>query len=128
MLFSLSLIGFVLLRVLLSPRADKPGKPGELTCNEVGSDFVNLTWTRPSSDGGGRLRGYLIEKRDVNSPNWTRLTQNPVLTTSYNVPNLIEDNTYEFRVIAVNDAGESEPTVIDRPVLVKDPNGERLDL
>ncbi|CAH8634151.1 unnamed protein product [Dicrocoelium dendriticum] len=100
---------------------DKPGKPGELTCNEVGSDFVNLSWTRPSSDGGGRIRGYYIEKREVNSPNWSRITQQPVLTTSFNVPNLLEDCTYEFRVLAVNDAGESQPSVIDRPVLVKDP-------
>ncbi|KAF8572507.1 hypothetical protein P879_00960 [Paragonimus westermani] len=100
---------------------DKPGKPGELTATEVGSDFVNLSWARPSSDGGGRIRGYLIEKRDIGAPNWSRVTQHPVLTTSFNVPNLIEDITYEFRVIAVNDAGESEPSVIDRPVLVKDP-------
>ncbi|CAL8090942.1 unnamed protein product [Calicophoron daubneyi] len=100
---------------------DKPGKPGDLTCTEVGGDFVNLSWIRPSTDGGGRLRGYLIDKREVGAPNWSRVTPNPVMTLSYNVPNLIEDKTYEFRVIAVNDAGESEPSVIDRPVLVKDP-------
>ncbi|CAH8497134.1 unnamed protein product [Schistosoma turkestanicum] len=100
---------------------DKPGKPGDLTANEVGGDFVNLTWTRPSTDGGGRIRGYVIEKREVGAQNWSRVTPNPILTLSYNVPNLIEDKTYEFRVMAVNDAGESEPTSIDRPVCVKDP-------
>uniref|UniRef100_A0A3Q0KKY1 non-specific serine/threonine protein kinase n=1 Tax=Schistosoma mansoni TaxID=6183 RepID=A0A3Q0KKY1_SCHMA len=100
---------------------DKPGKPGDLTANEVGGDFVNLTWTRPSTDGGGRIRGYIVEKREVGAQNWSRVTPNPILTLSYNVPNLIEDKTYEFRVMAVNDAGESEPTMIDRPVCVKDP-------
>ncbi|KAF6776198.1 hypothetical protein AHF37_04474, partial [Paragonimus kellicotti] len=113
--------GKYLFRVAAVNDCDKPGKPGELTATEVGSDFVNLSWARPSSDGGGRIRGYLIEKRDIGAPNWSRVTQHPVLTTSFNVPNLIEDITYEFRVIAVNDAGESEPSVIDRPVLVKDP-------
>ncbi|TGZ63952.1 hypothetical protein CRM22_006631 [Opisthorchis felineus] len=100
---------------------DKPSKPGEVTCTSVGADFVNLTWGRPASDGGGRLRGYIVEKRDTGSQNWSRVTPHPVLTTSYNVPNLIEDITYEFRVIAVNDAGESEPSVVNQPVLVKDP-------
>ncbi|KER21602.1 hypothetical protein T265_15051, partial [Opisthorchis viverrini] len=100
---------------------DKPSKPGEVTCTSVGADFVNLTWGRPASDGGGRLRGYIVEKRDIGSQNWSRVTPHPVLTTSYNVPNLIEDITYEFRVIAVNDAGESEPSVVNQPVLVKDP-------
>ncbi|CAH8545499.1 unnamed protein product [Schistosoma haematobium] len=100
---------------------DKPGKPGDLTANEVGGDFVNLAWTRPSTDGGGRIRGYIVEKREVGAQNWSRITPNPILTLSYNVPNLIEDKTYEFRVMAVNDAGESEPTIIDRPVCVKDP-------
>lgn len=102
---------------------DKPGKPGDLTANEVGGDFVNLAWTRPSTDGGGRIRGYIVEKREVGGQNWSRVTPNPILTLSYNVPNLIEDKTYEFRVMAVNDAGESEPTMIDRPVCVKDPKG-----
>lgn len=90
----------------------------------MGADFVNLTWTRPASDGGGRIRGYVVEKREVGAPNWNRITQQPLMTTSYNVPHLLEDSTYEFRVIAINDAGEGEPTVIDRPVLVKDPLGE----
>ena len=45
----------------------------------------------------------------------------PIQSLSYNLPNLIEDKSYEFRVIAVNDAGESPPSVIDGPVLVKDP-------
>ncbi|CAH8566640.1 unnamed protein product [Schistosoma rodhaini] len=100
---------------------DKPGKPGDLTANEVGGDFVNLTWIRPSTDGGGRIRGYIVEKREVGAQNWSRVTPNPILTLSYNVSNLIEDKTYEFRVMAVNEAGESEPTMIDRPVCVKDP-------
>ncbi|VDQ00138.1 unnamed protein product [Trichobilharzia regenti] len=100
---------------------DKPGKPGQLTANEVGGDFVNLSWTRPASDGGGRIRGYIVEKREVGATNWSRCTPNPVLTLSHNIPNLIEDKTYEFRVMAVNDAGESEPAMIDQPVCVKDP-------
>ncbi|VEL08136.1 unnamed protein product [Protopolystoma xenopodis] len=109
-----------------------PDKPGDLTATEVGADFVNLAWSRPIKDGGGRLKGYIVERREsvpqvggsgagTGPGGWTRLTQQPILTTGLNVPHLIEDKSYEFRVIAVNDAGESEPSVIGRPVLIKDP-------
>ncbi|KAM3173269.1 hypothetical protein ACTXT7_012839 [Hymenolepis weldensis] len=100
---------------------DKPSAPGPISVSDVGSSFVNLTWSRPANDGGGRLLGYFIEKREVGAPNWTRVNVNPVQTLSYNLPNLIEDKSYEFRVFAVNDAGESPPSTIDGPVLVKDP-------
>lgn len=42
----------------------------------------------------------------------------------FNVMNLIEDREYEFRIVAVNDAGEGKPATTLRNVLVKDPKGE----
>ncbi|CDS41841.2 expressed conserved protein [Echinococcus multilocularis] len=100
---------------------DKPSAPGPVSVSDVGSNFVNLTWSRPPNDGGGRLLGYFIEKREAGAPNWTRVNVKPVQTLSYNIPNLIEDKSYEFRVFAVNDAGESPPSIIGSPILVKDP-------
>lgn len=31
---------------------DAPGEPGTPEAEEVGSDFVSLTWERPRNDGG----------------------------------------------------------------------------
>lgn len=107
---------------------EKPSAPGPISVSDVGSSFVNLTWSRPISDGGGRLLGYFVEKREAGAPNWTRVNVNPLQTLSYNLPNLIEDKSYEFRVIAANDAGESQPSVIDSPVLVKDPLSNGLEI
>ncbi|VDN97428.1 unnamed protein product [Rodentolepis nana] len=107
---------------------DKPSAPGPISVSDVGSSFVNLTWSRPSNDGGGRLLGYFIEKREAGAPNWTRVNVNPVQTLSYNLPNLIEDKSYEFRVFATNDAGESPPSTIDEPVLVRDPMSMLINL
>jgi serine/threonine protein kinase len=42
------------------------------------------------------------------------------------VPNLIEEREYDFRVFAVNEAGESKPTTTGRRVLVKDPKAATL--
>lgn len=32
---------------------------------EVGSDFVHLSWEKPHDDGGGRITGYIVEKKEV---------------------------------------------------------------
>lgn len=44
---------------------------------------------------------------------WQKCTQAPSPSTSLNVNNLIEGRRYDFRVFAVNDAGASEPALID---------------
>lgn len=71
-------------------------------------DQVMLTWNRPQSDGGGRVRGYMIEKREIGSEIWQKCNQNPYPSANYRANNLIEGREYEFRVFAVNDAGSSE--------------------
>lgn len=100
---------------------DKPSAPGPLSVSEVGSNYANLTWSRPANDGGGRILGYFIEKREHGSQNWSRTTPKPIQSLSVNLPNLIEDKSYEFRVMAVNEAGESAPSTLDQPVLIHDP-------
>ena len=45
------------------------------------------------------------------------------MSLQYNIANLIEDFTYEFRVIAVNGAGEGKPSTTSSRVVVKDPKG-----
>ena len=61
-------------------RTDPPGAPGEISVTEVGGDFVSLQWERPRSDGGGRITGYFIEKKDPSSTNWTRINVVHLLT------------------------------------------------
>lgn len=45
--------------------SDAPGSPGMPEVEEVGSDFVNLSWEKPANDGGGRITGYIVERREV---------------------------------------------------------------
>ena len=91
----------------------------------VGGDFVSLTWQKPRFDGGGHILGYYIEKKDSNSDSWVRVNGVPSPAAIFNVSNLIEEREYDFRVIAVNEAGESKPAATSRKVLVKDPKGKR---
>ena len=109
--------------LLLTSYTDAPASPGCPDVEEVGGDFVSLTWEKPKSDGGGKIKGYYIEKKDANSDNWLRVNRKPTQATIFNVPNLIEDREYEFRIIAINEAGESKPSIGTRKVKVKDPKG-----
>lgn len=47
----------------------------------------------------------------------------PCLTNILNIPNLIEDKRYEFRVFAENEAGMSKPSMNSQSVKIKDPKG-----
>ncbi|CAH1785276.1 unnamed protein product [Owenia fusiformis] len=105
---------------------DAPGQPGDPTVTGVGGNFVSLEWEKPKSDGGGRIKGYFIEKRDAGAENWNRVNMNPHPAPIFNVSNLIEDREYEFRVFAVNEAGVSKPSMASRTVKVKDPNAATL--
>lgn len=68
-------------------------------------------------------RGYVVEKRDKKSGEWVRCSDQ-VRGTEVTVSKLKEGQEYEFRVMAENANGLSEPLVTDRPVLVKNPFSE----
>ncbi|XP_072021853.1 twitchin-like isoform X7 [Amphiura filiformis] len=101
---------------------DPPGKPGTPDVEEVGKSFVSLAWTRPEDDGGSPIIGYDIEKAEAGTDRWVKCNMHPVMTLGWNVPSLIEDRKYEFRVFAVNKAGRGTPSSASNSVTVKDPN------
>ena len=115
-----------MLTIMLFVVTDSPGSPGEPDVEEIGGDFVSLKWEKPRSDGGGGIKGYIIEKREAGAQNWSRCNMVPTPTNMFNVPNLIEDREYEFRVFAVNEAGESKPSSATRQIKVKDPKGKSI--
>lgn len=89
---------------------DEPGKPGTPTIRDYDTDFVELEWKRPESDGGAPISGFVIEKKDKYSPDWERCAEIDGDVTTGRVPDLIEGQQYEFRVRAVNKAGPGEPS------------------
>lgn len=79
-----------------------------------------MSWRPPRNDGGSKLRGYIVQKKAKGEPDWTNVNTSPVPTTIYTVPNLKEGDEYQFRVIAVNDVGESPPSRPSANVLVEE--------
>ena len=66
------------------------------------------------------LRNYIVEKRDKKSGDWVRCND-AVNGTSVTIPKLKEGHEYEFRVLAENMNGVSEPLITEKAILVKNP-------
>lgn len=107
--------------VRAKPPYDVPGPPGTPNVLSVGGDFVNLSWEKPEHDGGSKIKGYWIEKREAGYNLWQRVNTYIQSTTQINITNLIEGRQYEFRVMAENEAGLSLPSSNSSSVVVKDP-------
>lgn len=93
-----------------------PGAPEEPKVNEIGTNFVTLSWNKPHSDGP--ITGYWVEKKEKGSDRWIKCNMKPIQATIYIVPSLIENQEYEFRVFAENEAGLSEPSAASKQVHV----------
>ena len=103
------------------PPHDPPTAPGKPKVLAVGGDFVNLSWEKPENDGGSRIKGYWIEKREMGLEIWQRVNQYLHSANQFNISNLIEGRSYEFRIFAENDIGCSGPSPNSPKVVVKDP-------
>lgn len=86
--------------------------------NEITNNTVALTWEKPTSDGGGPITGYWIEKREEGTEKWIPVNISPCQSTHYTVPSLTEDHVYEFRVTAENEAGKGPSSEATRPTKV----------
>ena len=70
---------------------------------------MTLSW-RPPKDGGSKIRGYLIQRQPKGSKEWLPCNEEPHPLSNFTVPGLTEGEEYAFRIIAVNDVGESTPS------------------
>lgn len=72
-------------------------------------------------DGGSKVQGYWIDKREIDSETWQRVNAAICVPTQINIANLIEGRQYVFRVFAQNEAGLSIPSQASNTVTIKDP-------
>ena len=94
--------------------------------SEVHKEGCKLSWSKPEDDGGLPIKDYEIEKLDTSTGKWVRVgkvhgDRNP---PTYNVTGLEPGKSYQFRVTAVNDEGDSEPLITTHAIVAKDPYGK----
>ena len=59
-------------------------------------------------DGGSHVTNYVVEKQDIKTGNWEPVSRF-IRGTKYEVMGLVEGHEYNFRVMAENEHGVSEP-------------------
>jgi len=105
----------------------KPGPPEPSSTPpeimDVTKSSVALAWSRPKDDGGSAITGYFVEYKVVSAETWSRHNIK-ITSTMFTLPGLTPDTEYQFRIVAVNDIGESAAGPASDPVTCKDPFGE----
>lgn len=95
-----------------------PGKPQLLSTSDATPDVVLLKWDIPRTNGGAPTLGYFIEHRRTGSPNWIRATTNVVPQPELSLSGLEPGWRYQFRIIAANIVGPSEPSEVSDTLTV----------
>jgi titin len=98
-----------------------PDAPQKVKVEEIRNETVELSWQSPENDGGSPITGYFIERCEL-IPNlttqlWTRSGMSK--STIHLVENLQANHKYQFRVIAENAQGRSQPSEPTDCVLVQ---------
>lgn len=102
---------------------DKPGPPtGPIRTLDITKTTVTLAWEPPTDNGGAPVTCYQIEIREASRASWHKA--GTTLETKYNVPGLVESNSYVFRVSAENKYGVSEPLEGRESIMAKAPFGK----
>lgn len=69
---------------------------------------------------------YILEARTIGRDKFNRLTKENLMDMKFTYDGLREGDTYEFRVIAVNEVGPSKPSFCTKPITCKDELGETI--
>lgn len=100
--------------------------PRNLRVTDISKTFVSLSWTKPAFDGGSKITGYSVEKRELPNGRWTKASFTNVIETQFTVSGLTQNCQYEFRVFAKNAAGSfSNPSEVVGPITCVDTYGKK---
>ena len=78
---------------------------------QASTTSINVSWDRPTNDGGAKIQGYKLEYREVTEESWVVVSSTLIRSQTHTVASLVTGCEYEFRVKAVNAAGESRPSI-----------------
>merc|ERR1740128_606419 len=105
-----------------------PTEPREPGITDSDNKSVTLLWNKPVDDGGRPITHFVIQKKDQFGGWFDALITNDdncsatIDELEARVPGLSEGKWYQFRVVAVNKAGESEPSPETKPHLCRHKN------
>jgi hypothetical protein len=83
-----------------------PGQPRSFEAAKEGPGWLTLDWKK--SPDGGKAAFYRLERREASGGEWAMV--GTALDAEITLNNQERGKEWEYRVIAVNKAGESEPS------------------
>ncbi|XP_061776442.1 obscurin isoform X15 [Nerophis ophidion] len=89
-------------------RKHPPEPPVDALVQNKTDSSITLQWSPPDSDRPVPIKGYVVERRKVGTQTWQRCNAGEtILSTEIMISNFIEEATYQFRISATNDFGQS---------------------
>ncbi|KAL0978795.1 hypothetical protein UPYG_G00175310 [Umbra pygmaea] len=100
-----------------------PGKVLDLKVTDSTYTTLSLSWNKPKEELGvhDEAKGYFVEIRPAENPEWERCNSNPMSMTSYTVKGMKSMSMYWVRVIGFNDGGEGKPEELNNYILAMPP-------
>lgn len=107
--------------------SDVPSPPRDVDVNEIFQDSCVVSFKPSKDDGGSPITKYVVERLDLSlKAQWDNVGEVTAgEKCSYKVRDLVARKEYKFRIRAVNKLGSSEPAMFGKPVLAKDPWGNK---
>jgi len=88
-----------------NPTSPSIDPPENLTAEAVSGSQVDLTWTHNSTE-----TGYRVQRKTATSDNWKKVIELGAGVSSYQDNGVEEGSDYHYRVIALTDESESDPS------------------
>lgn len=88
---------------------DQCDPPTNLTVTSITIHSVSLSWDKPQYDGGAKITGYIVERKELPQSCWLKCNFTNLQETCLDVTGLTEGEQYDFRVIAKNAADLLSP-------------------
>uniref|UniRef100_A0A8C4RHA7 Obscurin, cytoskeletal calmodulin and titin-interacting RhoGEF b n=1 Tax=Erpetoichthys calabaricus TaxID=27687 RepID=A0A8C4RHA7_ERPCA len=85
-----------------------PDPPVNPVVKDKTENYITLCWSPPVTDRPVPISGYIVERRKVASQSWMRChgSEN-IITPEFTLNNLNEEGSFQFRITAVNNFGQS---------------------
>lgn len=100
----------VCLHCFSTPAARKhpPDPPVDAVVQNKADSSITIQWSPPDSDRPVPIKGYIVERRKVGASMWQRCNAGESLvSTEITICNFAEEASYQFRIFAINDFGQS---------------------
>nr|VFJ45615.1 MAG: Fibronectin type III domain-containing protein [Candidatus Kentron sp. FM]VFJ49442.1 MAG: Fibronectin type III domain-containing protein [Candidatus Kentron sp. FM]VFK20008.1 MAG: Fibronectin type III domain-containing protein [Candidatus Kentron sp. FM] len=85
---------------------EAPGQTLSLSSPDRGDDWITLDWEEP--EHGGKVAAYKVQRREEGSDDW--LDAGMAMETAITLSGQESNKRFAYRVVAVNKAGEGEPS------------------